>query len=63
MWQLMIPLQGDWQEWIRICGRGQRFIVQAHNPQVIETQPRRFQQAHDLDWRAFILHLKRRCCG
>ena len=41
--------------------RGQRFIVQAHDPQMIESQAGGFQHAHHLHRRAFVLHLER--CG
>jgi len=40
-------------------GRWERFIVQSHDPEMIESKSARFEQAHDLDGRAFVLDLER----
>ncbi len=55
----MFALQRKRNERIRIRGRRQRFVVEAHDPEMIEAEAGGFEQAHDLDGRAGIFDLER----
>ena len=54
----MLALQRSREKRIRMCRGRQRFIVQAHDPKMVEPQARSLQHSHHLYRRAFIFHLK-----